>query len=252
MHPNLVLCRSQTPLGTLSLPPHLSCTFFLLLSSLFILIRTQPHPPPHPPHTGFLPPPSLPHLHQTGNGTGSGSYLLPPSIGVCYLALVRRSLMHLHNHEGGTGTLVSPFFFSFHEGERKYQRIIKKKRWDLIVSEEVFLKFETSSRHLPKQAASRSKEEEFQHFHFWNLSAPQTSPARHYEPTMPLLLTLHQNKAPLVAGHGCGHLEWMMSSAASSVMEAPTSTLSISELSITERHLSNINLSLNHRLWERW
>lgn len=104
MHLNLLLCQSQTPLGTLSLPPHLSSTFSLLLSSLFILIRAQPHLSPPlltPPSLSFF---SLPHLHQTGNSTGSGSYLLPPDIGVCYLALVRRSLTHLHNREGGTGT----------------------------------------------------------------------------------------------------------------------------------------------------
>lgn len=100
MHLNLLLCQSQTPLCTLFLPPsplHLS----LLLFSLFILIRAQPHLPPHPPPFFFL---SLLHLHQTGNSTGSGSYLRPPAISVCYLALVRRSLPHLHNQEGGTGT----------------------------------------------------------------------------------------------------------------------------------------------------
>lgn len=141
MHPNLLLCRSQTPLGTPPLPPHLSSTFFLLLSSLFILIRTQPHsspppllPPPSLPLAFF--PPSLPHLHQTGNGTGSGSYLLPPGIGVCYLALVRRCwhICIITREESGR---LGAFFF-LHEGEGKYQRIIKKKRWYFIVSEEVF------------------------------------------------------------------------------------------------------------------
>lgn len=93
MHPNLLLCRSQSPLGTLSLPPHLSSTFFLLLSSLFILIRTQPHssplrsslPPPSLPLAFFLSPPFHTSIKQETAQGPALIYFLPVSVFVIWL-----------------------------------------------------------------------------------------------------------------------------------------------------------------------
>lgn len=110
MHVNLLLCQSQTPLGSLSLPPSLPISpppfpFFYphYSSSSELSLISLLHFSPFPRSLFFSLPPS--HTsHQTGTSTGSGSYLLPLGIGVCYLAPVRRSLTHLHNHEGGSGT----------------------------------------------------------------------------------------------------------------------------------------------------
>lgn len=86
MHSNLLLCRSHTPLSTLPLPfpflprppppppfsPPPACLF---LSSLFILIRAQPHfSLPHPTYPllcspATFHPPSI--RQQTGNAAGS-------------------------------------------------------------------------------------------------------------------------------------------------------------------------------------
>lgn len=211
MHPNLLLCRSQTPLGTLPLPPQLPPPFSFFYPHYSSSSELSLIPPPSLPPSLSLSSP-LPPTPPSNRKQHRVRLLFTSSRYRCLLSGSGQTLlMHLHNHEGGIRTLVS--LFSPHKGERKYQRMIKKKRWDFIVSEEVF-SFETSSRYLQQQAGKEEKEEEFQPFHFRNVSAPQTSPARHCEPTMALLLTLLQNKAPVVAGHGCGHLEWMMSAAA--------------------------------------
>lgn len=141
---------SQHLLSLLLVPPAFpftppSSTF---LSSLFILIRAQPHF-----SSPLLAPPSLLFSsctsirQQTGNSTGSdsGFQSLTFTVSVFIIQVLLRWLLmiHLHNHEIGIGTLVRYFLQKLSANiyllkvKRKYSRNDNYEWFNLDLKDEM-------------------------------------------------------------------------------------------------------------------